>query len=66
MFDFVYLHMFYGFNITQFYSMRTYMCSLYFLEGLHTIFPIAQLGEHWTLDRKVVGSILTKGRVLCP
>ena len=27
--------------------------------------PIAQLGEHWTLDRKVAGSILNRGVVLC-
>ena len=27
---------------------------------------IAQLGEHQTLDRKVAGSILTWGGVLCP
>ena len=28
--------------------------------------PIAQLGERQTLDRKVAGSILTRGAVLCP
>ena len=28
--------------------------------------PIAQLGEHRTLDCKVAGSILTWGAVLCP
>ena len=28
--------------------------------------PIAQLGEHGTLDPKVAGSILTRGTVLCP
>ena len=28
--------------------------------------PIAQLGEHQTLDHKVAGSILTGGAVLCP
>ena len=28
--------------------------------------PIAQLGERQTLDRKVAGSILTFGAVLCP
>ena len=28
--------------------------------------PIAQLGKRWTPDRKVVGSILTRGTVLCP
>ena len=28
--------------------------------------PIAQLGERRTLDRKVAGSILTRGAVLCP
>ena len=28
--------------------------------------PIAQLGEHQTLDRKIVGSILIGGAVLCP
>ena len=28
--------------------------------------PIAQLVEHRTLDRKVVGSNLTRGAVLCP
>ena len=44
--------MFYGFNITQFYSMSTYMYSLYFLEGLHRIFLVAQLAERWTLDSK--------------
>ena len=27
--------------------------------------PIAQLGEHRTLDRKVANSILTWGTVLC-
>ena len=27
--------------------------------------PIAQLGEHHTLDRKVAGSILTRDEVLC-
>ena len=28
--------------------------------------PIAQLGERRTLDRKVAGSIITRGAVLCP
>ena len=28
--------------------------------------PIAQLGESWTLDRKVAGKNLTWGAVLCP
>ena len=28
--------------------------------------PIAQLGEHQTLDRKVAGSILAWGALLCP
>ena len=28
--------------------------------------PIAQLGEHQTLDGKVAGLILTQGAVLCP
>ena len=28
--------------------------------------PIAQLGERRTLDRKVAGSILNRGAVLCP
>ena len=28
--------------------------------------PIAQLGERRTLDRKVTGSILNRGAVLCP
>ena len=28
--------------------------------------PIAQLGERRTLDRKVAGSILTLGTMLCP
>ena len=28
--------------------------------------PMAQLGERQTLDRKVAGSILTRGVVLCP
>ena len=28
--------------------------------------PVAQLGERWTLDRKVAGSILDRGAVLCP
>ena len=28
--------------------------------------PIAQLGECWTLDHKVPGSILTGGVMLCP
>ena len=28
--------------------------------------PIAQLGGRRTLDRKVAGSILTRGAVLCP
>ena len=27
--------------------------------------PIAQLGERRTLDRKVAGSILTRGAMLC-
>ena len=28
--------------------------------------PIAQLGEHATIDRKVASLILTRGAVLCP
>ena len=28
--------------------------------------PIAQLGERRTLGRKIAGSILTRGEVLCP
>ena len=28
--------------------------------------PISQLGERRTLDRKVAGSIITRGAVLCP
>ena len=37
--------------------------------GLRTVVwgaTIAQLGEHRTPDRKVVGSILTQGVLLCP
>ena len=33
---------------------------------IHVGEPIAQLGERRTLDRKVAGSILTRGAVLCP
>ena len=47
------------------FSLGLICCIVLFCIGYNVTF-IVQLGEHRTLDRKVAGSIITRGAVLCP